>query len=130
PGPRRSPRRSVDARAPRALAPAFAPLLAEGARLIPAGTLLKYADCRFAGQGYEVTVPVEGDEPARIRDEFLAAHRRRYGHGGGGLAVEIVNLRVVALREGPLPRFAGETRTGQRPQGRRPSVVPGERGPG
>jgi len=119
--------RPVDGLEPRALALAFAPLLAEGARQIPGGTLRRYADCRFAGQGYEVTVPADGDEPARIRDEFLAAHRRRYGHGGGGLAVEIVNLRVVALREGPLPSFDGKTRTGRRPQGPRAFVVRGER---
>jgi N-methylhydantoinase A len=106
---------------------AFAPLLAEGARQIPGGALLRFADCRFAGQGYEVTVPVEVDDPERIRDAFLAAHRRRYGHGGGGLTVEIVNLRVVAIREGPLPRFAGETRAGRRPLGRRAFVVRGER---
>ena len=121
--------RPVDGLEPRALAQAFAPIVAEGARQIPGAALLRYADCRFAGQGYEVTVPVEGDEPERIRAAFVAAHRARYGHGGGGggLAVEIVNLRVVVLREGPLPRFAGEHRSGRRPLGRRPFVVRGER---
>ena len=118
--------RPVDGLEPRALAQAFAPIVAEGARQIPGAALLRYADCRFAGQGYEVTVPVEGDEPERIRAAFVAAHRARYGHGGG-LAVEIVNLRVVVLREGPLPRFAGEHRSGRRPLGRRPFVVRGER---
>jgi len=119
--------RPLDGLEPRALALAFGPLLAEGARQIPGGALPRFADCRFAGQGYEVTIPVDSDDPARIRDAFLAAHRRRYGHAGGGLAVEIVNLRVVALREGPLPRFAGETRTGRRPAGPRAFVVRGER---
>ena len=121
--------RPVDGLEPRALAQAFAPIVAEGARQVPGAALLRYADCRFAGQGYEVTVPVEGDEPERIRAAFVAAHRARYGHGGGGggLAVEIVNLRVVVLREGPLPRFAGDHRSGRRPLGRRPFVVRGER---
>ena len=119
--------RLVDGLEPRALALAFGPLLAEGARQIPGGALPRFADCRFAGQGYEVTIPVDSDDPARIRDAFLAAHRRRYGHAGGGLAVEIVNLRVVALRAGPLPRFAGETRTGRLPVGSRAFVVRGER---
>ena len=121
--------RPVDGLEPRALAQAFAPIVAEGARQIPGAALLRYADCRFAGQGYEVTVPVEGDDPERIRAAFVAAHRARYGHGGGGggLAVEIVNLRVVVLREGPLPRFAGDHRSGRRPLGRRPFVVRGER---
>ena len=97
-------------------------------RQVPGAALLRYADCRFAGQGYEVTVPVEGeDAPERIRTAFLAAHRTRFGHAGGGVAVEIVNLRVVALREGPLPRFAGEQHDGRRPLGRRGFVVRGER---
>src|SRR5947199_90007 len=90
--------RAVDGLEPRDVAGAFGPLLAEGARQVPGGALLKYADCRFAGQGYEVTVAVEGDDPVRIRAAFLLAHRARYGHEGAGLAVEIVNLRVVALR--------------------------------
>ena len=119
--------RPIDGLEPGALARAFEPLLAEAARQIPGGALLRFADCRLAGQGYEVTVPVEDDAPERIRAAFLAAHRRRYGHAGGGLAVEIVNLRVVALREGPPPHFAGESRTGRRPLGRRDVVVRGER---
>ncbi len=119
--------RAVDDLEPRDVAGAFGPLLAEGARQVPGGALLKYADCRFAGQGYEVTVAVEGDDPMRIRAAFLLAHRARYGHEGAGLAVEIVNLRVVALREGPLPRFAGQSRPGRRPVGRRALIVRGER---
>ena len=69
---------------PRALSQGFRPLLAEAARQVPEGALLRYADCRFAGQGYEVTVPVAGDDPAPIGDAFRAAHLRRYGHTGGG----------------------------------------------
>jgi N-methylhydantoinase A len=112
---------------PGALAQAFAPLVAEGGRQIPGGgALLRYADCRFAGQGYEVTVPVHGDDPERIRAAFLAAHRLRYGHAGGEV-VEIVNLRVVVLRDGPLPRFANGSRGERRAQGPRAFVVRGER---
>ena len=74
-----------------------------------------------------MTVPVEGDDPERIRTAFLTAHRERFGHAGGGLAVEIVNLRVVVLREGPLPRFAGEKRGERRPMGQRRLVVRGKR---
>src|SRR3989449_3364975 len=79
---------------------AFSPLLTEGARQVPGGALWRYADCRFAGQGYEVTVPVTADEPQTIKAAFVAAHRDRYGHSGVGQPVEVVNLRVVALREG------------------------------
>src|SRR6266487_1446670 len=109
------------------LGAAFAPLLAEGRSQVPDGALLRYADCRFAGQGYEVTVPVTGDDPQRIRDAFLVEHRARFGHAGSGQSVELVNLRVVALREGPLPRFADARRVVQRPGASRPITWRGSR---
>src|SRR5437764_5752909 len=110
------------------LGAAFAPLLAEGRSEVPDGALLRYADCRFAGQGYEVTVPVTGDDAQRIRDAFLVEHRARFGHAGKGQSVELVNLRVVALREGPLPRFADARRVVQRPGASRPITWRGSRG--
>src|SRR2546426_937208 len=109
------------------LGAAFAPLLAEGRGQIPGGALLRYADCRFAGQGYEVTVPITGDDPQRIGDTFLVEHRARFGHAGSDRSVEIVNLRLVALREGPLPRFADPRRVVQRPGASRPITVRGVR---
>ena len=109
------------------LGAAFAPLLAEGRSEVPDGALLRYADCRFAGQGYEVTVPVTGDDAQRIRDAFLVEHRARFGHAGKGQSVELVNLRVVALREGPLPRFADARRVVQRPGASRPITWRGSR---
>src|SRR4029077_10581636 len=99
------------------LGTAFAPLLAEGRSQVPDGALLRYADCRFTGQGYEVTVPVTGDDPQRIEDAFLVEHRARFGHAGSGQSIELVNLRVVALREGPLPQFADARRGVARPGG-------------
>ena len=105
----------------------FAPLLEEGRSQLSGGALLRYADCRFAGQGYEVTVPVTGDDPQRIRDAFLIEHRARFGHAGTDQAVEIVNLRVVALREGPLPRLADVRRVVQRPGASRPITLRGAR---
>ncbi len=98
---------------------AFRSLLGEAARLLPGGTLLRSADCRFAGQGYEVTVPVASDDPDRVRDAFLVAHQTRYGHAGSGQPIEIVNLRVVAVRSGPVPSFQGARRTARAPQARR-----------
>src|SRR2546427_466054 len=109
------------------LGAAFAPLLAEGRSEVPDGALLRYADCRFAGQGYEVTVPGTGDDAPRIRDAFLVEHRARFGHAGSGQSVELVNLRVVALREGPLPRFADARRVVQRPGASRPITWRGSR---
>jgi len=106
---------------------AFAPLLEEGRSQVRDGALLRYADCRFAGQGYEVTVPVTRDDPPRIRDAFLVEHRARFGHAGSDQTVELVNLRVVALREGPLPRFADARRIVQRPGASRPITLRGAR---
>jgi len=119
--------RPVEGLARDAIDAAFTPLLGEGAAQVPEAVLERHADCRFRGQGYEVTVPIEDTEPGRIREAFLAAHRQRYGHAGGdsGEGVEIVNLRVVALREGPRPRFTAANRTTRRPDGRR-SIGVGE----
>jgi len=119
--------RSLDGLSSRDLGNAFAPLLAEGRSQVPDGTVLRYADCRFAGQGYEVTVPITGDDPQRIGDAFLVEHRARFGHAGSDRSVEVVNLRVVALREGPLPRFADPRRVVQRPGASRPITVRGVR---
>src|SRR2546422_830725 len=98
--------RELDRLQPSDLDGAFGPLLREGSKQLPEGALWRYADCRFAGQGYEVTVPVTTNHPRQIRDTFLAAHHARFGHSGGG-SVELVTLRVVAVREAPLPRFTG-----------------------
>src|SRR6058998_1297399 len=84
---------------------AFSTLLREGSEQLPGGALWRYADCRYVGQGYEVTIPVTTNNPRQIRDAFLAAHRERFGHSGSDQPVELVNLRVVAIREAPLPRF-------------------------
>jgi N-methylhydantoinase A len=109
------------------LTAAFAPLLEEGERQVPGGTLLRYADCRFAGQGYEVTVPVTGDDPRRIQRAFLVEHQARFGHAVSDQTIELVNLRAVALRAGPVPRFVEARRVVQRPGASRPITLRGGR---
>lgn len=74
----------------------FAPLVTEAKRRLPGGTVQRFADCRFVGQGYEVTVPVATDDVAALAEAFAQAHRTRFGHAPPELAVEIVNLRVRA----------------------------------
>jgi N-methylhydantoinase A len=118
---------------PRELAAAFAPLVARARDELPGAALARAADCRFAGQGYEVTIPAPADDPAPLAVAFLAAHRARYGHGGGGQPIELVNLRVAAVKggDGPLPQFDGRgtrERGGARvPLGRRTVTVRGAR---
>ena len=97
--------RELDRLQPTDIGRAFSALLREASEQLPGGALWRYADCRFVGQGYEVTIPVTTNHPRQIREAFLAAHRERFGHSGSGQPVELVNLRVVAIREAPLPRF-------------------------
>ena len=79
------------------------------------------ADCRYAGQSFELTVPVgigsgtgagsesgHGDEsgsfdPEAVADRFHAAHERTYGYRLDE-AVEAVNFRVTATVDTDPPR--------------------------
>jgi N-methylhydantoinase A len=96
----------------RAIPSGFAPLAAEATRRLPGGSQQRFADCRFVGQGYEVTVPLAGDSVAGLGEAFVLAHRTRFGHAPPGLDVEIVNLRVrservTAARPAPPARNVG-----------------------
>jgi N-methylhydantoinase A len=83
---------------------AFAPLVAEAERRLPGGAAQRLADCRFAGQGYEVTVPIATDDVAGLGHAFAQAHRQRFGHAPPDLAVEVVNVRVRAERAVAAPQ--------------------------
>lgn len=73
---------------------AFAELEAEARRELPGAAVARFADCRYRGQGYEVTVPVvAGHDTAAA---FHAVHRERFGHADPARPVEVVNVRVVA----------------------------------
>jgi N-methylhydantoinase A len=74
-------------------------------------------DMRYAGQGYEITMPC-GDAPlphdglAALRLKFDGQHRSMFGHSAPEEPVEIVSYRVRGLGRVPpveMPRF---TRTG------------------
>jgi N-methylhydantoinase A len=83
-----------------ALAAALGPVRAAAAAALPGDgvVLAPFADCRFAGQGYEVTVRVSQDDPAALATAFRAAHLARFGHTDLDQPIELVNLRVVAER--------------------------------
>ena len=85
----------------------FAPLGAAAAETLTGAELTRFADCRFAGQGYEVTVPAPTDDPSALKTAFLAMHQRRHGHADAAQRVEIVNLRIVAQRPVRAPRLGG-----------------------
>jgi len=92
------------------LARAFQPLVAAAAAALPDAGVTRFVDCRFTGQGYEVTVPALRDDPATLAAAFQAAHRARHGHGDSDQPIELVNLRVVAER--PVPAAAVGRRAG------------------
>jgi N-methylhydantoinase A len=57
----------------------------------------RFADMRYVGQEYSVTVPIQNGDLGAISDSFHEAHRVRYGHSTPGAPVEFVNLRVAAM---------------------------------
>jgi N-methylhydantoinase A len=60
------------------------------------------ADMRYVGQGFELTVPMDADEPVpgtirQLEAAFNEEHERTYGHRSDGAPVQFVNLRLTAL---------------------------------
>jgi N-methylhydantoinase A len=64
-------------------------------------TVVRYADCRYEGQGYEMRVPVIGGEVTedtieKLKESFHQIHKQQFGRSYRNVAVEIVNIRVVS----------------------------------
>ena len=64
------------------------------------GVWQRFADLRYAGQSFELTVPFQESKPSVMREAFESEHERTYGHKAPDDPVELVNLRV----EVTLPR--------------------------
>jgi N-methylhydantoinase A len=60
-----------------------------------------FADMRYRGQSYELTIPVTG----RFIDQFHKTHDRRYGYSSPGKEVEVVNVRATFTGRTVKPRF-------------------------
>jgi N-methylhydantoinase A len=60
--------------------------------------LTRLADLRYAGQAYELTVPVpDGSIDVHgLEAAFVAEHERTYGHGSLADPIDLVSIRVVA----------------------------------
>jgi N-methylhydantoinase A len=77
-------------------------------------------DLRYAGQSFDLTVPLAGDAAA-LAEAFHARHERRYGYASRDERVELAAVRVTAIgRSGSLPAAvppsgaAAAARTGER----------------
>lgn len=65
--------------------------------------IIASADCRYVGQGYELSVTLPARTPealAGLASAFASLHRRTYGHYDPDGEVEVVTLRLSAF--GPL----------------------------
>jgi N-methylhydantoinase A len=59
--------------------------------------LRRFAELRYAGQAYELTIPVgESDRLADVVANFHEEHRKTYGHGSNADPVDVVSIRVYA----------------------------------
>ena len=97
-------------------AEAGAALAAEG--VAPdAVAVSRYADIRYVGQAYELTLPVAAGAPdlGRIASDFGAEHHRTYGHASDA-PIDVVNVKLTAraAENGDV-----SVRPGGRPRGRR-----------
>jgi N-methylhydantoinase A len=78
-------------------------------------------DVRYAGQSFDLTVPL-ADDAAAIAEAFHARHERRYGYASRDERVELAAVRVTSIgASGALPAVphgggdANAARTGARP---------------
>ena len=110
---------SPDPNTRRRLAAAFAAIERAGAReLTQEGyrsrgqiRVERFLDCRYAGQGYELTIPAGGDFFAA----FHRVHQQRYGHSDATRTVEIVNVRARMAGLTPKPGLERAPRGGASP---------------
>jgi N-methylhydantoinase A len=70
------------------------------------------ADLRYAGQSFELTVPLG----PRLAERFHAAHEERYGYGAPERPLELVAVRTAEVRPAPRLDVAGPSRSASGPQ--------------
>jgi N-methylhydantoinase A len=81
----------------------------------------RFLDMRYAGQSFEIMVPMEGD----VVDAFEALHERSYGYRNPGRPVEIVNIRLRARGRAAKPELTpAQTLTEQVPEAAIKGVQP------
>jgi N-methylhydantoinase A len=100
--------RRLDGIPERDLAQSFADLEARAVAALTADgyapgsiRLRRAADLRYAGQAYELTVPIAGDRasPVAVAEAFHDEHRRTYGHRSDRDPIDLITLKVLARVE-------------------------------
>jgi len=94
--------------------------------------LVRSADCRYVGQGYELNVPLDAGELEaasleRLRAAFEGAYAGRYGYASPGEAVEVVNWKLAAVGASDALELARVSRGGGAAaalKSRRPAYFP------
>ncbi|QGA68174.1 hydantoinase/oxoprolinase family protein [Sulfolobus sp. E11-6] len=64
---------------------------------------LRFADVRYEGQGWELTIPV--NNVYEVRKVFEEKHLATYGFVMKDREIEVVTIRVFAIKKRPLPRI-------------------------
>lgn len=80
-------------------------------------SILRSADCRYVGQGYELRVAlpdgrIEEDNIGEVWERMHELHRSEYGHAFPDNPIELVNVRVSGV--GRTPKIAGVPLGGER----------------
>jgi N-methylhydantoinase A len=91
---------------------AFAGLERRAAADQSGSELRRFADLRYSGQSFELTVPA--DDLDRLAARFAAAHLRRYGFEMRDASVQLVSVRVMATVPVAKPPLAGAEGGGDR----------------
>jgi N-methylhydantoinase A/oxoprolinase/acetone carboxylase beta subunit len=77
--------------------------------------LARFADMRYAGQSYELTIPWESS--------FHDAHRKEYGYADPARSVEVVALRVRAVERVPRLKIGGRDRRKTKEPAHGPALI-------
>ncbi|MEM3951759.1 MAG: hydantoinase/oxoprolinase family protein, partial [Saccharolobus sp.] len=64
---------------------------------------IRLADVRYEGQGWELTIPV--NDVREIRKVFEEKHLATYGFTMRDREIEVVTIRVFAVKKRPMPKI-------------------------
>jgi N-methylhydantoinase A len=86
---------------------AFAGLEQQGGRDLDAPVLRRFADARYKGQSFELTVDAEDGDA--ISSAFRVEHEQRYGYSFDDASVELVAIRLLAHTSATKPRLGNRS---------------------